>query len=354
MSPSVSIRLAHTSAEFESAFALLQKSREQWKLSAPGEPGEIWLLKHHALPTTNTIIAVEGQQIIGALCLFGESPYLLPMESHMDLGPFREDFEGRLAEITIPGLAPDYGENQELVAALFHFAHEFGAYHCQYNGLVLEAPPAWAAKFAATIGYENVYQPAPDRQVLFAKPVEGAPFTSPNLPLNFEFPEKRYFLIAHQSMSPKVLDYLFNKRTQVFASLSDFDLRVLKNIYDYGEYSSKLPDTKSPLPEKKVPRHPRFPMNCEGFMISDDGERLHVQLLDVSREGLKLRSPEGIDNKASYMLTLVVGVNRKTELIARTVWADQQSRIAGLEIKSGDDNWIQLIDYLEKDSMRAK
>jgi hypothetical protein len=350
----ISIHLARTRSEFEAAHLLLQKTREIWKLDAVVD-GKLWLLKHHALPSTNTIVAVQDSQVIAAICLFGESTFQLPLEEHLDLGSFRENLEGRLAELSLPGFDPKFQDNQDLFFSLYHFAICFGSSYCHYDGFVTEAPLAWTKNHAQALGFEKAFEPLKGNQVLFLN-AHG------NINLNqkishhyapqFRFPEKKFFLVAHHSMPADVLNYLFNERTNLFSTLSDFDLRVLKNIYDYGEYAKILPARTLNLPEKKVPRYPRFPMNCEGYLVSEEGDRLHIQLLDVSREGLKLRSPEGIDKCATYMLTLFVGVNRKTELIAKIVWADEAAGIAGLEIKSSDENWAQLIGYLEKDFIK--
>src|SRR5688572_5120503 len=100
MTPTVTIRLAHSRQDFESAFLLLQSARAQQGF-AKGD-GDLWLTRHHALPSTNTIVAVQAGEVIAAICLFGESPYRLPVEEHLNLRNFRENLEGRLAELSLP------------------------------------------------------------------------------------------------------------------------------------------------------------------------------------------------------------------------------------------------------------
>lgn len=351
MSPSITIQLARTRAEFESAFRLLQRSREHWKWDSEGDPQKLWLLKQHALPTTNTIVALQGSKVIGAICLFGESPLKLPIESHRDLAPVREKTEGRLAEVSLPGLHADFADDQDLIYSLCHFAACFGADYCNYEFFTMETPLELSEALVKSMHFEKISAPKDGRQLLFLNVREGVDFhahSTPRLVPECKFPEKKFFHVAHQRMPVDVLNSLFNERTSLFSDLSDFELRVLRNIYDYGEYAQVLPKRNSG-PERKAPRFPRFPMNCEGYLVSDDGDRLNVQLLDVSREGLKLCCPEGIDTEHTYMLTLFVGVNRKTELIAQIVWVDEPSGIAGFLIKSHDQNWTQLLEYLEKD-----
>ncbi len=351
MQPAITIQLARSRSEFEAAFRLLQKSYEAWGQEPAGDEQKLWLLKQHALPSTNTIVALHNGKVVGAICLFGESPFHFPLEARHDLGAFREKTEGRLAELSLPAFHADFAPNEDLLFSLMHFAASFGADFCHCEGFVMEAPERWARQYAGALHFEKV-ESRNGSELLFLNAREGIGFHAHADPKKMPaciYPEKKFFHVTHQRMPVEVLNHLFNVRTTLFAQLNDFDLRVLKNIYDYGEYAKVLPHRGPAAPERKGPRHPRFPMNCEGYLVSDDGERLHVQLLDVSREGLKLCSPEGIDSDATYMLTLFIGVNRKSELIAKIVWADEATGIAGLELKSCDANWSQLLEYLEKD-----
>ncbi len=356
MSPSVLIRLAQTRQEFEDAFGLLHRARVAAGLEKASGPDEIWLLKHHALPSTNTIVALQAGKVIAAVSLFGECAYRLPMETHLDLHNFRENLEGRLAELSLPAFHPDHSKDEGLKLALYHFAFCFGASYCHYDGLVTEAPVAWAAENASLLHYQKIFEPMNGRQVLFLNAREGGDLKA-RIPkgasYEFQFPEKKFFLVAHQSMEPQVLQYLFNERTRLFAALDDYELRVLKNIYDYGEFAKILPNRSLAMPAKKTPRFPRFPMNCEGYLLNSKGLRENVQVLDVSREGIKIRATQPLDHEESYMLTVFIGVNKKTELIAKAVWADEAAAISGLEVKSFDKNWAQLIEYLEKDYLRV-
>lgn len=351
----MTIRLAHSRQEYEEAFQLLHRNLVACGFEKAGAPGQLWLLKHHALPSTNTIVAVQAGKVIAAASLFGESAYRLPMESHLNLHSFRENLDGRLAELSLPAFHPEFENDEALKMALYHFTFCFGASYCHYDGFVTEAPVPWVAENAGVLSYERIFEPLNGRQVLFLNAREGYDFRS-RIPeqshYEFQFPEKKFFLVAHQSIEPEVLNYLFNERTKLFSSLDDYELRVLKNIYDYGDYSKVLPSRSLAMPAKKSPRFPRFPMNCEGFLVNSKGQRENVQVLDVSREGLKVRTDQPLDHEETYMLTVFVGVNKKTELIARTVWTDENASITGLEVKSFDKNWAALIEYLEKDFLR--
>lgn len=334
----LTVRLAQSKDEFEEAYRLLAKSRSHWDPVA----SDLWLLKQHALPSTTTFVAIKGEEILGAICLFGENPFLLPVEEKANLSGFKAETHGRLAEISFPGLAE---ENDEILHALFHFATNFGANFCHFESFVFSGPKDWTDKYCARLGFQKLSLKE-NQSVFHLNPNELTEFKSEE-EIHFHYPEKKFFLVAHQSMRPDVLHYLFNQRTQLFQSLSDLEWRVLKNIYDYGEYAKALPERE--LKPSASPKSRRFPMNCQGELKRANGEKINLVVLDVSREGIKLKTEEPMKKGEVCALTISIGVMKRTELIANVVWVDDFNQVAGFEVKSGDKNWAKLIEYLEKD-----
>ncbi|RYZ96610.1 MAG: hypothetical protein EOP11_23235 [Proteobacteria bacterium] len=344
--------------EHEGALRLLQGGRKEIGFKEPpGEAGGLWLTKHHALPSTNTVVALAAGEVIGALTLFGESAFQLPLEAQADLSGFKKNLEGRVAEVSYPGVSPEAAGNADVLLALYHFALCFGSAYCHYDAYLTQVPAAWAERYRGLLNYENLN--VPERipgLALYRTAREGADFQesfSSGFDVKFRFPERKFFLVAHQSLDPQTMHYLFNQRTRLFESLSDLEVRVLKNYYDYGEYAPILPNRELLLSFGKIPAHRRFPMACEGYLRHPRGQRIELQMLDASKEGLKIRSAEPLRLGADYPITLQVGVMKQAEVIARAVWVDEAAKVAGLNVRSGDRNWQRLIEYLECDFLRA-
>ena len=65
-------------------------------------------------------------------------------------------------------------------------------------------------------------------------------------------------------MTSDLMDYFFNRRTNIFSTLSREEIRILHTIYDLPEYRRYLP----PLPKEAQPvpmqdrAHRRFPVRC--------------------------------------------------------------------------------------------
>lgn len=350
----IHIQLARTKEEFAEAFTLL----EQAHLAGGGKPTPgtdgLWLLKQHALPSTNMIVALSEGRVVGALTLFGENPFRLPIETRFSLEELRNDLEGRVAEVSAVGIHPNWKSHAELQPALYHFAICFGASYCHYDAFVTESSESWSTE-ASKLGYRKL--DSREDSVALWLDARLSPDHRKSVPegteVSYNFPEQKFFLVAHQNMSAEVLRYLFTERTKLFRDLSDLELRVLKSIYDYGEYAKALPERALNLPFEKFPRFRRFPMNCDGYLCDGKGERIHLLVLDVSREGLKIRAEEPLQNGKVYALTVSVGVTKQSEVIASTIWVDKQSQIAGLSLRSRDQNWDQLIEYLEADFLKA-
>lgn len=354
----VTIQLARTQNEHEAALRLLDRGRKEIGFTpGPPEAEGLWLTKQHALPSTNTVVALDGETVVGALTVFGESAFRLPLEAQADLTAFRRSLEGRVAEFSHPGLTPAAGENPDVLLALYHFALCFGGSYCHYDAYVTQAPTRWAERYQGLLRYERLLIPEQIPGIaLYRTAREGADFRqafTPGFQARFRFPERKYFLVAHQSLDPATLHYLFNQRTRLFESLSDLEIRVLKNYYDHGEYAQALPDRALRIPFAKVPAHRRFPMNGEGHLRRGNGRQANLLLLDASREGLKVRCSEPLQVGIVYPVTLQVGIRCQTEVIARCVWYDEAANVAGLQVRSGDRSWERLIEYLECDFLRA-
>jgi hypothetical protein len=354
----VTVQLARTQNEHESALRLLHGGRKEIGFTpGPAEPADLWLTKHHALPSTNTVVALEGEEVVGALTMFGESAFRLPLEAQADLTSFRRNLEGRVAEFSYPALHPAASATPDVLLALYHFALCFGGSYCHYDAYVTQVPTRWAERYQELLRYERllVREKIPG-MALYRTAREGADFRqafSPGFEARFRYPERKYFLVAHQSFDPQTLHYLFNQRTRLFESLSDLEIRVLKNYYDHGEYAQALPERRLVLPFEKVPVHRRFPMSCEGHLRQRNGRQVSLQMLDASREGMKVRSSEPLQAGIVYPVILQVGVMKQAEVIARCVWVDEAANVAGLQVKSGDRTWQRLIEYLECDFLRA-
>ena len=153
--------------------------------------------------------------------------------------------------------------------------------------------------------------------------------------VNFRLcPRRSFSLFSHQSMPPSVMNYLFNEKTQVFAQLTDAELRVLKKylrLWRLRAGDSRSPESPAAESRKRCPRHARFQMNLRRLSHHQRGRKDPVQ-----RARRFSRGPESAAGRAArrrlrcYAMKLCVGVLSESEIIASVVWEDGKARIAGL------------------------
>jgi hypothetical protein len=345
----VYLQLAQTKHQHEQALKLLRKTYE--KTDTLSEQTDLWITKFHALPSTNTAIALKGDTVIGAITLFGESPFRLPCENKNKMDLSQHNLGARVAEISAPGFLEK--PSDDLLFALHHFINCFGASFCHYDAFVSTPGAEWQNFYQRNLGFETL-SPQNDTKIFFRNARESEDYRKKvnNLQVEYFFPEKKFFLVAHQSMSAETLDYLFNQKSKLFDSLTDLEVRVLKNIFDHKDFSKVFPDRRITLPYRKEAQSRRFAMNCEGYLCRENGKKVQLQVLDVSREGIKIQTEDPISRTGTFPLTISIGVMKQAEVIAEVVWCDEVAQIAGLVVKSGCHNWKQLVEYLEKESSK--
>jgi hypothetical protein len=130
--------------------------------------------------------------------------------------------------------------------------------------------------------FKSVYGKKPARRNL------SAYFTEIKLP-NIHLPSRRYYTTNDPVMTPEVLDYFFNIRTQGFANLDDRKKALLHSIYDLREYRAVLPR----VPEKEgqgiqLRHHQRYSVKCPGELtVTYSGEHYSLQVIEVSSFGFQ-------------------------------------------------------------------
>ena len=350
------IRLAQTATEHEEGLALIQQKRNQWGLPNQGKDG-LWMPKQIALPSSNLIVALDGETLVGALALLGDNPLRLPASHKAPFSHLKKSLgKQRLAEISVTSVSRDYlPKETALTFALHHFANCFGRTYCQYDAFVLESTLDWSAAFSPLLGFQDLDAADSSENIrnLFKLTSDNFDLRSTlrDFPVEFQFPEKKFLLLSHESMKPEVFSYLFLERTNFFEQLSDIEIRVFKNIYDFGKYAKFLPEKNLNIPFKQLPKHRRYSMNCEGFVRMPDGKNQNLQVIDVSKDGLKIHHEDQLP-PGCHSLVIYIGLRKRAEVIARSVWIDEMAQISGLEIKSGDSNWQNLIQFLEKEEAK--
>jgi len=348
----LTVRLAQGKKEFETGLRLIQSARKRWLDWSESET-ELWLPKQLALPSSNLIIALDqDQKVIAAVALFGDNPFLLPSALETKFSNLRRSLDKqRFAELSFFGIDQAHMKQEaNITCALHRFALFFGATYCQYQLLIHSAKRHWFNYYGPILGLHEIRETHESEKVGSFQETATSPDIESllsQIEINFIYPEKKYLLLVHESLTPDVFEHLFLNSSNFFDTISDFELRVLKNIYDFGPFAKLLPKRDLGIPMKKRPKSRRYALNCEGYFRMPDGTEQNLHVLDISKDGLKIHHEEYLP-AGCHSLVLYVGLKKRAELIVNTVWSDETAKIAGFEVKSGDANWLQLVKTLEE------
>jgi hypothetical protein len=378
--PSLVVKIAETRAELEACFGLLHDAYVGSGFMQP-HPSGLRVTPWHALPTTTTICAVVGGEVVGTLSMVREGVFGLPLQSAFDLSRIRA-LPGQLAEISALAVRRDYRRTGGAVLfPLMKFMYEYCTRYFDTRHLVIAVNPdkiemyesvllferldarvveSYAfANGAAAVGatldlqhapraYERVYGGRRRRKNLHHY------FTRLALP-HLQLPLRPYFTTNDPVMTPALLDEFFNQRTQAFAALDERRRRLLHEVYDGPAYAAVLPP-QPPAPASAVAlrRHPRHSIRFPAWLTvpGPGGVRRTGVLRDISAGGCQLEvigpgSASALTVGQDGALQVQLGAGRAAEVRARIVRVVAPG-VWGLAVDAPDAGWKTCVATLSQ------
>jgi hypothetical protein len=222
---------------------------------------------YHSLPTTTTLCAKWEGRVVGTISMIREGVFGFPMQSIFDLEQVRKK-DGQIAEISGLAVHSDFRKSgSTILFPLMKFMREYCVEMFDTRHLVIAVHPDRIDLYEALLFFDRLRE-APVAAYDF---VNGAPAIGATLDLqaapaifkrgyrdrppskdlhryffelklpNIKLPQRRYFTTNDPVMTPELIDYFFNQRTQVLQGLDSRRKALLAAIYDTPEYRRVLP-----------------------------------------------------------------------------------------------------------------
>ena len=330
------LKIAETQEELEACFRLLHDAYVESGFMQP-HPSGLRVTLYHALPTTTTLCAKWDGEVVGTISLIrDDSAFEFPLHTVFDLSEVRS-LPGNIAEVSALAVHPKFRHNGgPVLFPLMKFMYEYATRFFDTRHLVIAVNPkqiemyesllffqrltahvvenydfvngapavgAWIDLYDAPEQFARVYGDKQPRQNLHAY------FLKNELP-NIRWPERRYYTTNDPVLTPQLLDYFFNVRTDGFSRLDDHQKSLLHSIYDRPEYAAVLP----PLPfcpgVRRYREHSRHSFKCQGHLAYAQGgrrERMKIEVSDVSRYGFLARSAEPLPLQVWFDASISLG-----------------------------------------------
>ena len=370
------LKIAETREELESCFRLLHDAYVSSGFMKP-DPSGMRATIYHALPTTTTLCAKFDGEVVGTISLIRESAFGFPLQSIFDLRQVRGR-GGKIAEVSALAVHPKFRKTGgTILFPLMKFMYQYCTTYFDTRHLVIAVNPNRIEMYESLLFFQRLTETtvaqydfangAPavgasldlsDAPALYKKIYNGKSrrknlyhyFTKLTLP-NIRLPGRRYFMTNDPVMTPELLDYFFNQRTQVFAKLEERDKALLHSIYDLPQYMSCLPAGFSDSsPSHFLRQHQRYSFKCSGvFNIEVDGlKEVHqLTVFECSELGFLARSKTPLNVLVWGDAIIQLGQSERSRFKAQAVAAKQIAGFYGFKLVEPDLAWRKFVSALK-------
>ena len=343
------LKIAETKEELEACFGLLHDAYVDSGFMKP-HPSGMRVTIYHALPTTTTLCAKWDGEVVGTISLIrDDSVFGFPLQSIFDLSGVRAK-EGNVAEVSALAVHRRFRGKSggAILFPLMKFMYEYSTTFFDTRHLVIAVNPnriemyesllffkrltanvveeydfangapavgAWLDLKHAPAVFEHVYGPKAPRKNLHQY------FIKLKLP-NIQLPLRRYYTTNDPVLTPELLDYFFNKRTDGFAQLGDHEKALLHSIYDLPEYRPVLPELPEDVGKRRFRQCSRYSFKCPGYLkVAGREQKLTytMQVIEVSKYGFQAKSSDHLPMHVWADATIKFGKNDVSTVKAMAV-----------------------------------
>jgi hypothetical protein len=370
----LTFKLARTREELEAAYKLLHDNYVKEGLQDP-HPSGLRISKWHALPSTSTLVAIWDGEVVGTVSLIRRSAFGLPLEKIFTLTSLVESGD-RVLEISALAIREDFsGKRGIILAPMCKYLFEYTKKYFGTQFFAITVDPKWwqfyeaialfkpleggiakpysmVKETMAVAGTMNLQDFAVESARIYGRmrPTRNVhDFIFKRTISNFEFPDRSYAKISDPVLTPDLLDYFFNQKTQTLAQLSEADLFSLHQLYQEPAFKQVLPSLKSHQRHWKSRAQPRFEVRSTAYLKSATGTQIPVTLSDVAQNGICLVIGRPLREHEVYELSAELGAGQVAILKVRKKWSSENDKLVGLQVVESSEIWSRYIRYLEED-----
>ncbi len=378
------LKIADTQDELEACFRLLHDAYVAAGFMQP-DPSGLRVTIYHALPTTTTLCAKWDGEVVGTLSMIREGVFGFPLQSAFNLDPVRAR-AGRIAEISALAVAPAFRKTGgKILFPLMKFMSGYCTDYFDTRHIVIAVNPNKIELYESLLFFDRLQADVVDNYDF----ANGAPAVGATLDLdqavglsrrvyghrarrknlfhyffdsqlpNIQAPSRRFFTTNDPVLTPAMMDYFFNQRTQVFSTLDDRKRLLLRSIYGGADYAAVLPAPQaSQGADKAIRQHRRFSIRCPArLVVNSYGGSLSypLQITDISHHGFRaecaLPLPEGTTGRVEVALGRAESAQVEATALRRQ---DLAGVVAyGFWVPQPDDAWLRCVAALDAGQTHA-
>ncbi|WP_367848886.1 GNAT family N-acetyltransferase [Rhodoferax sp. WC2427] len=368
------LKIAETQEELEACFKLLHDAYVGSGFMQP-DPSGLRATVYHALPTTTTLCAKFDGEVVGTISLIRQSSFGFPMQTVFDLSEIHAE-KGKIAEISALAVHPRFRKSGgSILFPLMKFMYQYSTTFFDTYHLVIAVNPDRIEMYESLLFFKRLQKntvqnydfangaPAVGATLnllqapkIFKKIYGGKPkrknlyfyFVKTKLK-NIVLPTRRYFTTNDPVMTPEMLDYFFNQRTQVFAHLSEREKLLLSSIYNRPDYQSVLPPVAATAASlQEIRQHKRYSLKCRGALTVGD-RTVALQLVELSDDGFQAHAKSDVPLNLWSSVQIQLGTAEASTLQVMAVRGEPAGpyHYYGFKLAEPDLAWRKFVSALQ-------
>lgn len=372
--PRLTFEIAASRDDLEACFRILHDAYVASGYMLPS-PSGLRVTRWHALPTTTTLCAKFDGRVVGTISIVREGVFGFPLQSTFDLSAVRAR-GGQIAEISALAIDPAFRQTGgQVLFPLMKFMHSYCRERFDTRHLVIAVNPSTIELYEALLFFERLEQAQVDRYAF----ANGAPAVGATLDLaqakrrfaeeygqrarrrnlhhyffeakipGIRMPSRALHLTNDPVLTPRLLDYFFNRKTDVFAQLDTRQRLLLHSVYSEPAFADVLPSVDAwTLEQVRLRKHPRFTFRCPATIWAPDTGSMPLTIVDCSLEGCRAETeaPLPVGTVGNIDVELGPGLHSSMRAtVMRSQHATDATQI-GLHLPHPDSTWKAFVQAM--------
>jgi hypothetical protein len=372
--PNLKFKIAETQDELAQAFAILHDSYVGEGLMKPHRSG-LRVTKYHLLPSTTTLIALQGEIVIGTVSLVRQNGFGLPIQSIFNLDQL--PLGSRVAEVSSLAIRKGYQQDRgRILFPLLKFMYQYSVNYFGVTHLLIAVNPKWFDFYDSVLLFKKLSK----KTVKSYSFVNGAPAVGGILNLqtaqseyqaiygkksveknlahfflhlespHMQFPHRKMDSVNDPVMTARLMDYFFLQQTDVLAKMTAFEIEHIRELYNIPEYLKLIPRPHTNKTLSRVEK--RFETKLFGRIHLAKNQTIKIQIQNSNFHGLDgfttSNLPEG-----EFSFSIDLDSQQTCILQAQVIRVSPNGAFAA-HIKNPTARWTNFINGLNEHLLYAE
>jgi hypothetical protein len=362
----IEFKIATSQSELEQAYALLYDNYYQ-NGTIEASRSRLYLNYYNLLPQMSTLIALQGNRVIGTVGVINNKVVILHDQSdHQD--EVHSSPGNKSAQILDFAITKgDRNIQPQVKFYLMKYAYEYCRDYLLVENIIIAVNKNRTRFFQDIFGFEeqqtkpqnlgsqliilgiNLASAYDHLAINFGRFKDSNNyftfFTKLDAKAVFTFPKREYYSSLDPVMTPRLLEHFFAVKSDLLRELTMEQYEYLKYLYDSKEFMELIPVEIAKLTHISFRRGKRFPVNCRGKLLCSNP--VDIEINNVSPNGFSatLESNQEMLIGEHFDVNILIGEFKISNIKAKLVWKKSKAEYGFSLIKSSQ-NWSKFIAHL--------